>query len=251
MGPQAPRTRVLGSARIAAFEDNGIVLVHRQQAFAATGRAENQHRIAAWRLAIAGSRMLARQSRRPCGSARRVRGRSLARHRCRIVLCQQRFRDLRQLRPGHPQRMRIRPPRRSRRRAERLPRAQPKQVARGQCADHAPDSSTTPRWRIRAGPCGRWRDRRRRPPERGKRAAHELLDRQIERARAGPRDRPQHVALGHDAGVGCLEPPEAAGGADIDGRYSLAASVALARRTERAGSTKTGGVRMTSRMRWR
>ena len=72
--PSAAKYWSSASARIAALEHDGIVLIHRQQALAATGRAQHRHRIGAWRLAVDRPRACAaRQSRRPCGSAHQVR----------------------------------------------------------------------------------------------------------------------------------------------------------------------------------
>ena len=53
VGSRTLRTSDPRALRLAAFEDHGIVLVHRQQAFAAAGRSENDQRVAAWRLAQA------------------------------------------------------------------------------------------------------------------------------------------------------------------------------------------------------
>ncbi len=51
--PQACEPTILAPLRLALFENDGIVLVHRQQAFAATGRSKNDRCVAAWRAALA------------------------------------------------------------------------------------------------------------------------------------------------------------------------------------------------------
>ena len=53
MGSEHRKPAILLAVRIAAFENHGIVLVHRQQAFTASGRSEHDHGIAAGRSAVA------------------------------------------------------------------------------------------------------------------------------------------------------------------------------------------------------
>ena len=209
---------------LASFENHGIVLVHRQQAFAASGRSEHDHGIAAWRFALAAL------PHDPLGDHGGLPGEraEFAGNHFRNVAAgqsfrQQRFRDPRQLRPGHRQLVRVRRIVDLIAERYRLPCAQPQQISRGQCADHAAgfidDAEMAGLETIHAADGaideGIRRNRRERP-------AHDLPDRQIERGGAEPGDRAQHVTFGDDARLRRLDAAGRGMRRHIHRRYPLA-----------------------------
>ena len=194
---------VLRSAGIAALEHNGIVLVHREQAFAAAGGAQHGHGIGTGRLAVA------RLQHAPLGDHRGLAGQcaEFARHdrgdvdarrallrAARSATCG----SLAQAAPsaGDVSASSISSPsdtassarRRNRSRADKAPITKPGFVGDTEMTDlepaHATDGAIDEGVRRNGG----------------KRPAHELLDAELERALALDRQRPQHVALGDDAG---------------------------------------------------
>ena len=224
MGPERRKPAILRAVRLAALEDHGIVLVHRQQAFAAPCRSEHDHGIAAWRVALAAL------SHDPLGNHGGLPGQraEFAGNHFRNVAAgqpfrQQGFRDPRQLGPGNRQGVRVR--RIVDLVAERdgLSGAQAKQVARGQGADHAAglvdDGKVAGLETVHAADravdesVGR---------NRGERPAHDLPDRQIERGGTMPRDRAQQVALRDNARLRRLDAAGNGMRPDIHRRYSLA-----------------------------
>ena len=195
---------ILGAVRFALGEHDGVVLVHREQAFAAPGRAEHRERVRAGRGALAGlGHALLGQQR---GAVRH--GAELARDHGRDLAARQAFAreigcDLRDDAPRR-RRDRSRPaPDRCGRRAARRPRRAARSRSRAESAPVTrPASSVTPRWRtlrrfMRL--TARYAN-----ASAGTVASGRLIasrHRQRERAGAVARDRAQDVALGDDAGV--------------------------------------------------
>ena len=138
MGPERREPAILVAVRLALFENDGIVLVHRQQAFAASGGSEHDQGIAARGGAFA---TLPHDPLGDHGGLPGERAEFAGNHFRNVAagqpFRQQRLRNPRQLGPGHRQGVRVR--RIVDLVAERygLPGAQPQQVPRGHRADHA------------------------------------------------------------------------------------------------------------------
>ena len=222
-GPECREPAILAAIRIAAFEYQGIVLVHGQQAFAAAGRSKNDHGVTAWRIALAPlPHDPLRDHRGLPGECAEFSGNHFRNVPAGEVLRPQRIRNLRQLRPRQRQRLRIRRLVDLVAERYRLACAQTKQVARRQGTDHAAgfvdNAEVTGLEAIHAADGAIDEGIRR---DRSERLAHDLSDRRVERGRAGPCDRTQQIALGHDACVRSLEIPGSGIRPDIDGGYSL------------------------------